>query len=214
VTTPPASARNRVAPDGQIHVSALRGAWTGNRGCLHRGEDIVRSHRGNLWIICALQFKDRWSRQWQPNHYTFLYFHDEAVALAAGHRPCGECRHASYQAYRAAWSRAQEVPAPSAGQMNRQLQAERLVAGTSRRRLHRWSWRSLPDGVFIAADSGPQLVYQDAVFPWSTHRGYGQASARPRSGTATMLTPPSTAAALQAGYNAQVDPAVGDQLST
>jgi hypothetical protein len=205
VTVP---ARNRVGPDGQIHASPLRGAWTGNRGCLHRGRDIVRSHRGNLWITCRLQFKDRWNEQWQPNHYTFLYFYDEAVALAAGHRPCGECRHASYQAYRAAWSLALDVPAPSAGEMNRQLHAERLAFGTNRRRLHRRSWTALPDGVFVAAASGPQLVYGDAVIPWSAHHGYGPASARPRSGTVAMLTPPSTAATLHAGYRPQVDRSV------
>ncbi len=39
-------------------------------------------------------------RQWQPHHYTVLFFHDEAVSLAAGHRPCALCRREAYDAYR------------------------------------------------------------------------------------------------------------------
>jgi hypothetical protein len=97
-------ARNRVTPLGEIEAFPLRGAWTGNRGILHRGKEIVRFHASDLWITCALRFRGRWREQWQPHHYTFLYFHDEAVSLAAGHRPCAECRRDSYDAYRAAWA--------------------------------------------------------------------------------------------------------------
>src|SRR6266536_192851 len=77
----------------------LRGAWTGNRGILHSGEEIVRFHASDLLITCSLEFRGRWHEQWQPHHYTFLYFHDEAVSFAAGHRPCAECRRESYNAY-------------------------------------------------------------------------------------------------------------------
>src|SRR5688500_7606351 len=83
---------NRVTPLGDIDAIALRGTWTGNRGILHRGHEIVRFHASDLWITCALEFGGRWSEQWQPNHYTYLFFHDEAVSFAAGHRPCTECR--------------------------------------------------------------------------------------------------------------------------
>src|SRR4051794_12138281 len=85
-------ARNRVTPMGNIEAIPLRGAWTGNRGILHSGKQIVRFHASDLWITCALEFRGRWRRQWQPHHYTFLFFHDEAVSFAAGHRPCAECR--------------------------------------------------------------------------------------------------------------------------
>ena len=81
------AARNRVTPMGEIEAFPLRGAWTGNRGILHRGHEIVRFHASDLWITCALEFRGRWHQQWQPHHYTFLYFHDEAVSFAAGHRP-------------------------------------------------------------------------------------------------------------------------------
>ena len=122
-------ARNRVTPTGDIEAIPLRGAWTGNRGILHSGHEIVRFHASDLWITCALEFRGRWHQQWQPHHYTFLYFHDEAVSFAAGHRPCAECRRESYNAYRAAWSEGLEVNLPSAHQMNQQLHAERIVRG-------------------------------------------------------------------------------------
>ena len=81
-------ARNRVTPLGDVVAIPLRGAWTGNRGILHAGREIVRFHASDLWITCALSFRGRWSEQWRPHHFTWLYFHDEAVSFAAGHRPC------------------------------------------------------------------------------------------------------------------------------
>src|ERR1044071_6598258 len=97
-------ARNRVTPAGDIVAIPLRGAWTGNRGILHNGHDIVRSHASDLWITCELEFAARHHQQWQPGHYTFLFFHDEAVSFAAGHRPWAYCRRPSYDAYRSAWA--------------------------------------------------------------------------------------------------------------
>jgi hypothetical protein len=146
-------ARNRVTPTGDIEAIPLRGAWTGNRGILHSGREIVRFHASNLWITCALEFQGRWHEQWQPHHYTFLYFHDEAVSFAAGHRPCAECRRDSYNAYRAAWAEGLGVDVQSAKMMNRQLHGERIVRGTHRRRLHRLPWADLPDGAFVAPSS-------------------------------------------------------------
>ena len=134
---------NRVTPTGDIEAIALRGAWTGNRGILHCGNEIVRLHASDLWITCALEFRGRWHEQWQPHHYTFLYFHDEAVSFAAGHRPCAECRRNSYNAYRAAWAEGLGVDVPSAKMMNRQLHGERIVRGTHRRRHHRLPWADL-----------------------------------------------------------------------
>ena len=107
--------RNRVTPLGEIVAIPLRGAWTGNRGILHSGRQIVRSHASDLWITCALEFRGRYHPdQWLPRHYTFLYFHDEAVSFAAGHRPCAECRYADYRAYQGAWAAGHGVPFPSA----------------------------------------------------------------------------------------------------
>ena len=198
------SARNRVTPFGEIVAAPLRGAWTGNRGCLHRGTEIVRFHSGDLWIVCALEFRGRRSELWRPGRFTWLFFHDEAVAFAAGHRPCGECRRASYLAYRDRWARGLGVATPSAGEMNRRLHGERIVRGTHRRRLHRRPWRELPDGAFVSLAGEPTLVLGDAVISWTTS-GYGAPASRPSRGDVEVITPPSTLVVLQAGYPVQID---------
>lgn len=204
--------QNRVTPLGDIVAVPLRGAWTGNRGRLHEGAGVdarvARFHNGNLWIICALEFNDRWHEQWRPRRFTWLYFHDEAVALAAGHRPCAECRWSSYVAYRQAWVDGLGVERPSAGEMNRRLHAERLVRGTHQRRTHLLPWRELPVGTFVLTDGQPALVQGEQLVPW-TSRGYGPPVRRPAGGDADVITPPASVAVLAAGYPVQVDPAAG-----
>jgi hypothetical protein len=151
-----------------------------------------------------LEFKGRWQEQWRPQHYTFLFFHDEAVSFAAGHRPCGECRRESYNAFRVAWAAGSGGEQPSAKEMNRQLHRERILPGTHRRRLHEMPWADLPDGAFVVIDGSPAVVVGDQVTEW-TYEGYAGRRGRPRAGVATVLTPPSTVAALRAGYRPQID---------
>jgi hypothetical protein len=201
--------RNRVTPTGEIVATPLRGAWTGNRGVLHEGREIVRFHAGNLWITCALEFRGRHRELWLPGRWTPLFFHDEAVALGAGHRPCGECRHADYQAYKAAWAEALGGEPPSAMGMNRRLHAERLFRGTHRRRLHDVPWAELPDGAFVLEDGVPRLVLGGELVAWRPV-GYGERRRLPRRGTATAITPPATLAVLRAGYPVQIDPSILD----
>jgi hypothetical protein len=199
--------QNRVTPTGEIVAIPLRGAWTGNRGILHEGHQIVRSHASNLWITCALEFRGRWREQWLAHRWTHLYFHDEAVSFAAGHRPCAECRRDAYRAYQQAWAAeaGREVitargGGPGAREMNAVLHAERIIPGTHRRRLHDLSWPGLPDGTFVLEDGQPALVLGDAIVPW-TPQGYGARRKRPTAGTATVITPPSTVAVLRAGLD-------------
>jgi hypothetical protein len=161
----------------------------------------VRFHGGDLWITCALEFRGRWQAQWRAGHYTLLFFHDEAVSFAAGHRPCGECRRERYDAYRAAWAAGSGGgEAPTAREMNRQLHRERLVPRTHQRRLHEMEWADLPDGVFVVVDGTPAVVVGDHLTEW-TYEGYGTRRARPRRGAATVLTPPSSVAAFHGGRN-------------
>jgi hypothetical protein len=195
--------RNRVTPTGEIVATPLRGAWTGNRGVLHEGEEIVRFHAGNLWIACALEFRGRHRELWIPNRWTPLFFHDEAVAFAAGHRPCGECRHAEYVEYKEAWAEGLGGAPPSAGGMNRRLHAERIFRGTHRRRYHQVPWAELPDGAFVLDDETPRLVRGRELIAW-TPAGYGEPTRRPARGTATAITPPATLAVLRAGYQPQI----------
>ncbi len=202
--TVPSPARNRVTPTGDIVAIPLRGKWTGNRGILHRGTEIVRLHASDLWITCALEFRGWWAEQWQPHSYTFLFFHDEAVSFAAGHRPCAECRRADYNAYREAWAAELGGPPPSAQEMNRQLHGERIVRGTHTRRWHELPWADLPDGTFVRIDGVPAVVVGEQVTEWTT-TGYAARRARPRAGAASVITPPSTVAALRGGYAPQID---------
>lgn len=199
-------ARNRVTPAGDVVATPLRGAWTGNRGILHEGREIVRFHASDLWITCALEFRGRHDVQWRPHHFTWLFFHDEAVSLAAGHRPCAECRRDDYNAYRRAWVDGLGGDPPSAKEINRRLHGERIVRGSHQRCLHPVPWPDLPNGAFVQLDdSTPALVVGDALREW-TPDGYGTTRQRPRTGTATALTPPASLAVLSAGYPVQIDP--------
>lgn len=202
--------RNRVAPTGDIIAVEMRGAWLGNRGVLHRAApgdppDVVRFHASKLWIICALEYRGRWMRQWRAGHYTALFFHDEAVAFAAGHRPCAQCRRGPYQDYRRAWSAGAGGPLRTAAKIDRQLHGERIVRGTHRRRFHPAGWSDLPAGTFVSLDARPALVLDTAVVPWTTV-GYADPLPRPAAGTVEVITPPSTVAAFAAGYRPQIDP--------
>ncbi len=82
-----------------------RGLFMGNRGILHdaTGQLGPARWRHRNWVCCRLAFKGRHRKLLKPGHYTALFFLDEAVALAAGHRPCAECRRADYLSFRAAW---------------------------------------------------------------------------------------------------------------
>lgn len=79
----------------------------GNRGVLHDGEGrILRAWQLKRWIVCVLEFRGRKRQVMTPGHYTELFFLDEATALAAGHRPCAECRHARFLDFCSAWGQA------------------------------------------------------------------------------------------------------------
>jgi hypothetical protein len=199
------SARNRVTPLGDIVAADLRGAWLGNRGILHRGTEIVRFHASNLWIYCVLAYKDWRLPQWAEHHFTVLFFHDEAVALAAGHRPCALCQRARYEAFRDAWVEGNgERRRPLAQEIDRRLHGERIERGSHRRRFHPAPWAGVPDGAFVVSDGGPALVAGDRLVPWTTS-GYGPARRRPASSgdPALLITPPSIVAALRAGFRPQ-----------
>lgn len=196
--------QNRVTPTGEILAIPLRGAWTGNRGNLHEGKEIVRSRKGDHWVTCALEFKGRHNVQWEPRRLTWLFFHDEAVSFAAGHRPCGECRHADYAAYRNAWADTVSGDIPTARQMSKQLHDERLIKGTSRRRLHEMDWATLPDGAFVLRDGAPAVVVGSELADWGIE-GYRSRHPRPVRGTVDVVTPPSTVAILRSGYPVQID---------
>lgn len=198
--------RNRVDPWGDLHAVPSRGIFTGNRGCLvdDRGE-IVRHHLGDLWIICLTSYRGWKKSLTKPGSWTPLFFFDEAVALAAGHRPCGLCRRQDYDAYRSAIANAEGLAtSPSAPELNRRLADERLRPGRGISRARdRKTWAAeianLPDGTIIV-DDGKALLLAEAMMLTFSFDGW--TNPRPRSPVdlVRVLTPPTSVSALRGGY--------------
>src|SRR5262245_27903518 len=83
------------------------GTCMGNGGARRAAEGRRRrAWQLKRWIVCVLEFKERKRQVMTPGHYTELFFLDEATALAAGHRPCAECRHARFLDFCNAWGQA------------------------------------------------------------------------------------------------------------
>jgi hypothetical protein len=190
--------QNRVDPFGRLHAMPARGDWMGNRGCLHNDRQQIVSERWTTkaWITCVLEFRGRQRQLMRPGRYTELFFLDEATALAAGHRPCAECRRADYNRFREAFAAGNGLAAPPrAGELDRILHAER----TSPR--PQAPAQTLPDGAMFAVDQRAWLKLGDSARLWGFD-GYGPPESLPEA-RVTVLTPQSTVAALRAGYVCQ-----------
>jgi hypothetical protein len=172
----------------------------GNRGGrLHdpaTREPASRRFASRRWIICLTCFKGRRREVWGEG-YTELFFLDEPTALAAGHRPCFECRREAANAFRQAFPREADAAPPDADAIDRRLHAERLAA--VRPRLSPAEAERLPDGTMVALDGIPAARRDGVFLRWSFagHRGPSRLS---DAATIDLLTPPSTVAALRAGY--------------
>lgn len=171
----------------------------GNRGVLHSNGRIVKDWDIRRWIVCGLTHPSRNRKvpQWKDGSYTVLFFLDEAVAFAAGHRPCHRCRGAAYKAWKEAWAAAFGERAPSADDMDARLHRDRLDG--DRQRIHDADWGSVPAGAYALDGDDAVLVRDDHLVPW-TPSGHGEPRPRPRSGRATLLTPELTVDILRAGY--------------
>ncbi|HEV2258094.1 MAG TPA: hypothetical protein VGS06_33595 [Streptosporangiaceae bacterium] len=196
--------QNRVAPDGTLIAVPDRGLFWGNRGSLlDRAGRLVRYSRGRAWAICVLEFKGRRRQQWAPGRLTELFFLDEATGLAAGHRPCGECRYRDYQAFKRAWAVAFGGGLPAVAEIDARLHADRLVR-PGVRRSYPAALSSLPDGVMVSVGGAPFLVWGSGLLAW-TPGGY-RCSGPPAEDTVTVITPRATVAVLAAGYRPVIHP--------
>jgi hypothetical protein len=192
---------NRVRPDGTLFADPARGEFFGNRG--GRFHDPVtqappqRAYASRQWICCVLDFKNRRRKVWGRG-YTELFFCDEVTALAAGHRPCMECRRVEALAYRAALVRGLGLnEAPLFPEIDRLLDGERRTGRA--KRLHWLKAEELPDGAMVEAGPGEWLALKgEAALLWSPS-GYVEKRARP-VGIVAAVTPPSSLAALANGY--------------
>ena len=223
----PRPLQNRVTPTGEIVAVPARGTLMGNRGRLHDDRrwlvrTLVPSYRA--WVTCRLDFRGRRRVIMAPGRYTELFFLDEVTALAAGHRPCGECRRDDFRRFTEAWARGNARrrrdrlsgpgrldPAHPIARVDRLLHADRIYPDGRPRRF-RSPLAHLPDGTFVLPpdDPTPHLLWRGALWPW-TISGYGPARpplAQGNSVTVTVLTPRSTVATLAAGY----EPAVHSTL--
>lgn len=195
--------RNRVLPTGEIVAIAARGTFMGNRGgAIHNDRrDIVRPYASRRWITCVLEFRGRRRVVMSPGRYTELFFLDEAVALAAGHRPCAECRRARYNEFREAWQRAAKRPPGDflyADEMDKDLHNARIDA-QKKQIVHEAPLRSVPDGCFVHIAGENYLVWGDALALWSPD-GYKEKHPRPDGMTVTVLTPKPIVECIRHGY--------------
>ncbi len=180
--------QNRVTPLGELIATPERGLLYGNRGRLHDEHGVIRRDwQLTRWISCLLEFRGRYRAggPMAPNRYTGLFFLDEATALAAGHRPCAECRNADYRSYLAL------TGATRADELDERLHAERG-------RVHEAELTELPDGTFVVLDGEPWLVLGSDLLRWAPG-GYSERRPR-RGGAADVVTPPTSVRVLASGW--------------
>jgi hypothetical protein len=196
-----------VTPFGDLIATTARGTLMGNRGRLHDpSRRIVRrtasGYRG--WVTCRLEFRGRHRTVMASGRYTELFFLDEATALAAGHRPCGECRREDYRRFRATWLVANRDrglgPDALIGAIDGELHRDRL-GPDGRSRAYAAPAGALPDGVFVVLPGVAEalLVWRGRLAPWSP-AGYGPLRRLPLDEWVSVLTPRSTTATIAAGY--------------
>src|SRR5262245_35359873 len=164
----------------------------GNRGVLHDGEgQIKRDWQVKRWLLCRLAFRGRQRVIMAAGRYTELFFLDEATGLAAGHRPCYECRRGSFQSFVDAWSRSNiSMRRPNAQAIDEQLHRERI--GPDRcKRTFRAALAGLPNGVIVTGIDGselPHLLCDGRLLVWSPG-GYTASLSATGRGEVTVLTP-------------------------
>lgn len=190
--------QSRVDPFGNLFASPARGTLMGNRGGrIHNAKRELGSRHwsSKQWICCVLEFNNRHRKVWGDS-YTELFFLDEVTALAAGHRPCFECRRADADNFATLFSgKPKRATAPA---MDVVLHAERLDGKA--KRSHRRNIDDLPDGAMIAHDGEAFALRGKRLLHW-TPNGYDAPKARPRGVEVEVLTPPSILRVLVKGYD-------------
>lgn len=196
--------QNRVDPFGAIHAVPARGDYMGNRGIIHDPANrtlLKRRWTTKAWIICVCAFKGRRRKVMSPGTYTELFFLDEVTALAAGHRPCFECRRQAARTYAGCFADAHRIADPKAGEIDAVLHKQRLAAGGKAVPVALDKLEELPEGTMISVSGAPMALRNGSALPW-TFFGYGDpVSLEELTDQAIMLiTPEATVAVLKAGY--------------
>jgi hypothetical protein len=199
--------QNRIDPHGNFIKTNARGNWMGNRGQLHNtGKSILRPFKLKAWLICLLEFKGRRRQVMAPNLYTELFFLDEATALAAGHRPCFECRREDAGRFKLAWIKGNpKYGFDSKIAINKidKVIHEQRINKDGIKMTFRALLKDLPSGVFFEMNGQPYLLANGHRYLWSPD-GYGNGYRLNRNELVKVLTPRSVVNAIQAGYRPQM----------
>jgi hypothetical protein len=197
--------QNRVDPFGDLIATPARGLFMGNRGGrIHTDGQTLTRRRwvSRQWICCVLDFKERQRDVW-GRYYTELFFLDEPTALAAGHRPCFECRRKDAEHFAVLFAgKGRRASAPT---MDKLLHAERLDG--EGKRVHRLPFGELPDGAFVLIDGEAYALRGKRLLRWTPKR-YDRSIGR-RRGIADVLTTPSILRVLLLGYQPRWHPSAG-----
>ena len=190
--------QNRVLPDGKIVRANWRGTFMGNKGGrIHEPLSkslLKRRWASKRWIICVTEFRQR-KRQVMGNGYTELFFLDEVSALAAGHRPCFECRRRAAAEFSNTWISNFGKPDGSvADTMDRVLHSERIQDSKI---IQESDVNKLPDGAMVACGDAFFAKKDGRFLQWS-ETGYLVADIP--EGDVHLLTPASTVKVLAGGY--------------
>lgn len=194
----PSPLQNRVLPTGEVVADKARGMFTGNRGILpfHNGKLGVSRWTHQHWIICDLTHpKGTYHGPMPERAWTPLFFMDEAVALAAGHRPCAYCRPEAYARFKSAWQ--SRFGKMGHKDIDRALHHARVQRNRTQLR-HTANASDLPDGCFVLHDNNPALIWEGHVYHF-TSKGYSAAHPIPQT-KMTVLTPRPTLDVLHQGY--------------
>jgi len=154
----------------------------------------------------VLEFKGRQCELMAERSYTELFFLDEVTSLAAGHRPCYECRYPDAKLFREALVRSGVFHyRPKASDLSDAIAGEiqSVLKGKSEREL--MAVADLPNGAMFTTGATAYLKWQDKARAWS-FTGYGAAQDLPAQ--AVRLTPHITCQALAHGYTPQVHPSL------
>jgi hypothetical protein len=179
--------------------------FMGNRGILHdKNEVIQRNWKLKAWIICLLEFRGRKRRIFSPGHYTELFFLDEATAMSAGHRPCGECRYKDYIKFKHLWVQTNrellKTDHPLIKDIDQIIHRHRLDPH-KKKIVFEDKLRNIPDGVFIKRhhDDRFYLVLDGYIYEWSPN---GYVSKKPKNANEAVwvFTPKSIVKTIKAGY--------------
>jgi len=204
--------QNRVTPFGDIVAIPDRGTLMGNRGPLHDGNRKLGARRWSrkAWVCCRLEWKGIRRQVMAPGRYTELFFLDEATALAAGHRPCNDCRREDLRLFCQAVGRVwggTESKLPRVPAIDEVLHADRIAPDGSKR-TYEAALANIPDGVMFSSGDEPHeawLQWKGGVWKWSPS-GYSLEPDLPQGITLRVLTPRATVLAINAGYVPAVHP--------